>query len=259
MKLKVVLDRVVCRDTEDIVGADEFYVSGAVATNFGAQPVLTKPMDIKEGQDLAFDAKQRVIFEGELPESGNLVINLNAWDSDFGKDWEEKGYHKAVKSIGDKLAERAPEALDALRAAGKAPTADSTAPVGADKAPVVGTDKAPAAAGKAPVAGEKAAPAATAKASAAAISGKAPADDADARMAVDIARVVVDVVDKVLTSVVKGADPDDLLGSLSIDIPVTEIGREPRVMSKVWGFKQGGGAGISTWDYDVHYSIHVEP
>ncbi|MGW1077918.1 hypothetical protein [Streptomyces sp. NPDC002537] len=251
MKLKVVLDRVVCRDTEDIVGADEFYVSGVVATNFGAQPVLTKPMDIRNGQDLAFDTAQRVVFEGELPESGNLVINLNAWDSDFGKDWEEKGYHKAVKSIGDMLAERAPEALDAVRAAGKAPTADGTAPVAGDKAPAV--------AGKAPVAGEKAAPAATAKSPAAAGGGKTPTADADARMAVDIAKVVVEVVDKVLTSVVKGADPDDLLGTLTLDIPVTEIGREPRVMPKVWGFKQGGGAGISTWDYDVHYSIHVEP
>ncbi len=218
MKLKVVLDRVVCRDTEDIVGADEFYVSGAVATDLGARAILTKPMDIKEGQDLAFDAAQRVIFEGELPESGNLVIDLTAWDSDFGKDWNEKGYRQAVKAIADALAQHAATALVPTLAGAAA--VGLTGPLGLIVVPIVAKVGVP--------------------------------------IAREAAKVVVGLVDKGLNSIIEASDPDDLLGSLSIDIPVADLGRTAGITRRVWGFKQGG-VGISTWDYDVHYSIHIEP
>ncbi|MGW1076780.1 hypothetical protein [Streptomyces sp. NPDC002537] len=213
MKLKVILDRISCRDTEDIVGSDEIYIQGAVAADSVIQPILTKPVDIREGQILAFADDQRVIFNGELPKSGNLIINLRAIDSDFGKDWEGKGYRKAVREIADSLAENAHYVVAPALAV-------ATAGLNPFLIPVVS------------------------------YVGGLAADKA--------AKVVVGIVDKGVAAVIEASDPDDVLGTLEKEIAVADLGHEARVMPGVWSFKETG-IGVSTWDYDIHYSIHIEP
>jgi hypothetical protein len=115
VRVRVQLSNVKCFDTEDSLGADEFYVVGASAHGSDAHAVLTTPMDINDGQTRSFRANQAVVFDGAMPESDAIHAGLVAYDEDCGKDWSK--YGDMVNTISDLAA--------AGLAAGGYPTAGS--------------------------------------------------------------------------------------------------------------------------------------
>lgn len=85
-----VLD-VKCGNTEDVTGADEFYIVGALSDGTNTQAALTTPMDINDGQTKSFRADQQVIFDAYVPNGVTVRGGLKAYDEDFAKDWSQYG------------------------------------------------------------------------------------------------------------------------------------------------------------------------
>jgi hypothetical protein len=95
--MKIELIDVVCRDTEDVTGADEFYLVGALAGGTVVKPILTKPIDINDDQRKTFPAGESVLFEGDVPQGQSVKGGIKAYDEDAGKDWSD--YHTRVLEI----------------------------------------------------------------------------------------------------------------------------------------------------------------
>jgi hypothetical protein len=89
--MKIELVDVYCGNTEDVTGADEFYLLGALAAGTVVKPVLTTPININDKQTKTFPAGQTVIFEGEVPQGQSVKGGIQAFDEDFGKDWAKYG------------------------------------------------------------------------------------------------------------------------------------------------------------------------
>lgn len=91
VRMKIELIDVYCRDTEDITGADEFYLLGALAGGTVVKPILTKPIDINDKQKKTFPAGESVLFEGDIPAGQSVKGGIKAYDEDFAKDWAKYG------------------------------------------------------------------------------------------------------------------------------------------------------------------------
>lgn len=91
VKMKIELVDVYCGNTEDVTGADEFYLLGALAGGTVVKPILTKPININDKQTKTFPAGQTVIFEGEVPQGQSVKGGIKAYDEDFAKDWAKYG------------------------------------------------------------------------------------------------------------------------------------------------------------------------
>ena len=114
-KVRVELIDVYCRDTEDVTGADEFYLVGAVATNEGKPSVgaiLTKPRSINDKQRKKFGT---IVFDKQVPVNGKLLIAMRAFDEDAAKDWDKHkglvtkisdGVATALKATGEPIADK---------------------------------------------------------------------------------------------------------------------------------------------------------
>ncbi|MGL5062018.1 MAG: hypothetical protein ACRC62_18760 [Microcoleus sp.] len=98
--IKVKLVNVLCRDTEDITGGDDFYLVGALVGGGVTKGILTHPIKIKDydHQTKTFRPEESVLFEGNIPEGEIIKGGLKAYDEDAGKDWDHK-YSEAVKEI----------------------------------------------------------------------------------------------------------------------------------------------------------------
>ncbi|GCD40648.1 hypothetical protein [Streptomyces paromomycinus] len=88
MKLKISLDRVKCFTTENTSGADDFYVVGATVAGGKTQAVLTAPLGIDDGQELAFPPDQRVVFDGPVADADTLHLGIAAYNRDVKGDWK---------------------------------------------------------------------------------------------------------------------------------------------------------------------------
>lgn len=91
VRMKIELIDVVCRDTEDITGADHFYLVGALVGGTVTKPILTKPIRINDDQRKTFPAGESVLFEGEVPQGQSVKGGIKAFDEDAGKDWDQYG------------------------------------------------------------------------------------------------------------------------------------------------------------------------
>lgn len=100
VRMKIELIDVYCRDTEDITGADEFYLVGALVGGTVVKSILTKPIDINDKQRKTFPAGQTVLFEGEVPQGQSVKGGIQAYDEDFGKDWAQYGTMVSAISTG---------------------------------------------------------------------------------------------------------------------------------------------------------------
>lgn len=101
--VRVSLDSVLCTDTEDWTGADDFYIAGAIVNTLDGeqvgepQAVLTKPLHINSDQDMEFGVGGGVVFERRIDTRSWLKIGLVCWDEDAGKDWDQyKALYDAV-------------------------------------------------------------------------------------------------------------------------------------------------------------------
>ena len=94
---------VVCHDTEDMTGADEFYILGAVRAGSRAGATATKPMRINDGERRGFLPDERVLYSGPVGRDDTIAIGLIAYDQDAAVDWEKRG--PEIQSAVDKLAD----------------------------------------------------------------------------------------------------------------------------------------------------------
>ena len=91
VRMKIELIDVYCGNTEDVAGADEFYLLGALAGGTVVKPILTKPININDKQTKTFPAGQTVLFEGEVPQGQTVKGGIKAYDEDVAKDWAQYG------------------------------------------------------------------------------------------------------------------------------------------------------------------------
>jgi hypothetical protein len=104
-RVRIELERVTCRDTEDVTGADEFYAVGAGADRLSGanQVLLSKPISIDNGQTRNFpaDTVQRVLFEGTVDASSTVIFSARFYDEDANHDWTKHG--KMVSDLSAKV------------------------------------------------------------------------------------------------------------------------------------------------------------
>ncbi|WP_414548921.1 hypothetical protein [Anabaena sp. CCY 0017] len=107
VRMRVELVDVHCRDTEDVTGADEFYIVGAVGLapmgkkendDLKIRGVLTRPISINDKQTKKFGQGGGTVFDSDVPENRILQIALVAFDEDSNKDWSNHG--ETVTKIG---------------------------------------------------------------------------------------------------------------------------------------------------------------
>src|SRR5262245_51470399 len=101
-RVRVVLDDVICWDTEDVAGGDEFYLTGAVSDGQQNAGVLTVPLSIKgekkHGRTMRFGIGGGTVFDADVPDDRILKVALAAYDEDSNKDWTKQGEN--VTKIG---------------------------------------------------------------------------------------------------------------------------------------------------------------
>lgn len=90
VRVRVELVNVYCWDTEDVTGADDFYVVGAFTDGARKKGVLTRPIEINDNQRKAFAGADRVVFDGHVMPYQVVVGGLKALDEDFAKDWRKQ-------------------------------------------------------------------------------------------------------------------------------------------------------------------------
>ena len=100
-KLRIELVDVYCGDTEDITGADDFYLVGALAGGGTTKPILTRPIKINDKQTKQFRPEDILLFEGEIPQGQSVKGGLNAYDEDAAKSWQKHG--ETIKNITEKV------------------------------------------------------------------------------------------------------------------------------------------------------------
>lgn len=98
-QVRVELLDVKCGNTEDVTGADEFYIVGAMSDGTNTKAALTSPISINDGQTKSFSSDQQVIFHANVPQGATVRGGLKAFDEDFGKDWSK--YSPMVNKITD--------------------------------------------------------------------------------------------------------------------------------------------------------------
>lgn len=90
-KVKIELVDVYCGDTEDVTGADDFYLVGALVGGGQTKAILTRPIKINDKQRKSFSPDDSVLFDGEIAEGQTIKGGLKAYDEDAAKDWGKHG------------------------------------------------------------------------------------------------------------------------------------------------------------------------
>lgn len=90
--VRIEIKSIYCDNTEDVTGADELYFIGAGVSRSDKQitAVLTKPIDINDGETKEILPDQRIVFDGTVECADTIVIGLKAYDEDAAKDWDGK-------------------------------------------------------------------------------------------------------------------------------------------------------------------------
>ncbi|SEE72833.1 hypothetical protein SAMN05216532_8589 [Streptomyces sp. 2231.1] len=89
-RVTIKLADVVCRDTEDVLGADEFFIAGAVV-NYTPnsslkklhKPTATKPIIINTGQTRFFPEPGATVFDAVVGKDSYIDIGWEGRDEDF--------------------------------------------------------------------------------------------------------------------------------------------------------------------------------
>ncbi|CDM98147.1 MULTISPECIES: hypothetical protein [Limnospira] len=90
-RIRIELIDVYCADTEDITGADDFYLVGALVGGDVTKAILTRPIKINDKQRKQFNPQDSVLFDGNLLPGQVIKGGLKAYDEDAGKDWSKYG------------------------------------------------------------------------------------------------------------------------------------------------------------------------
>ena len=89
-----------CRDTEDVTGADEFYLIGSVidSKSNSGKPILTSPVSVNDGETKSLKGQGSFVFDGSVDENTIILLEMAAYDEDYAKDWDK--YDEYVLKIG---------------------------------------------------------------------------------------------------------------------------------------------------------------
>ncbi len=98
-QVRIELLNVKCGNTEDVTGADEFYIVGALSDGTNTNAALTSPISINDGQTKSFSSGQQVIFNANVPQGVTVRGGLKAFDEDWAKDWSK--YSSTATKIKD--------------------------------------------------------------------------------------------------------------------------------------------------------------
>jgi hypothetical protein len=103
IRVRIELVEVHCGNTEDVMGADHFYVVSALSggAKDNSNSAITKPIKINDKQTKRFPDDQRVMFDAKVPAKGKIVGGMKAYDEDYAKDWKKQkaAAGKATKAI----------------------------------------------------------------------------------------------------------------------------------------------------------------
>ena len=91
VRVRIELQDIICRDTEDITGADTFYLVGALSDGASTKAVLTRPVWINNYQTKPFRPEDQLLFDARVPERDTVRGGLTAFDQDYAKDWAKHG------------------------------------------------------------------------------------------------------------------------------------------------------------------------
>lgn len=135
-RVRIELVDVVCRDTEDVTGADDFYLVGGVSTSDGKQvrDVLTAPLHINDGQRKPFFPQDQIVFDDMVDDSEVLGLGVQAFDEDGSKDWKKAADWS--KDIAPYVGEGVKVIVDIFASSSKAKKAGAIA----DKVAKIATD-----------------------------------------------------------------------------------------------------------------------
>ncbi len=102
IRMRVELVDVYCRDTEDLLVADIFYVmSAAMSCDADKTVLLTDPINIKTGETISFSGHDLAVFYADVAEDAFVLGGFKAFDEEQGKDWLKKS--EWVKQIVEGL------------------------------------------------------------------------------------------------------------------------------------------------------------
>ncbi|MEP0885209.1 hypothetical protein NDI49_27030 [Trichocoleus sp. ST-U3] len=101
--VRIEVHRVHCGNTEDVTGADELYIVGALSDGTTSRGALTSPMSINDNQEKEFNPSQRVIFDADVEPNAVVRGGLKAFDEDFSKDWAK--YGDTVNKISNQVSQ----------------------------------------------------------------------------------------------------------------------------------------------------------
>ena len=98
VRLRIELLDVTCRDTEDLLVPDTFYLMIVLAVSDAIRSaVVTDPMKMKAGQTHAFSVPDAIVFDGPVGDLKAAIGGVKAYEEDFAKDWTHKS--RWVKQI----------------------------------------------------------------------------------------------------------------------------------------------------------------
>lgn len=89
-----------CRDTEDVTGADDFYLVGSVidSKSNSGKPILVPPVSVNDGQTKSLQRQRgSQLFNGFVDEDTVILLEMEAFDEDYAKDWDQ--YDEFVKAV----------------------------------------------------------------------------------------------------------------------------------------------------------------
>lgn len=105
VRVRIEVVEIHCGNTEDVTGADEFYLVGALSDGTDARSSLTRPIDINDKQTKTLPDDQKVLFDARVPVGKSIRGGLIAYDEDYAKDWAKQ--KEMVQKLTDKVSDAA--------------------------------------------------------------------------------------------------------------------------------------------------------
>ena len=107
VRVIIEVDKIICRDTEDETGADEFYLYSTILREREKDMITTKitdPINVNASKTATynFPVSQRILFSQIVDRSSTLILNFMAYDEDCAKskDFKEKVATEVIANVG---------------------------------------------------------------------------------------------------------------------------------------------------------------
>lgn len=111
-RVRVEFVSVICADTEDLTGPDEFFAAGSGVNkkNSIETALLSIPFEIntKQTKRWPLPTSQRVLFEGQVDGDSTITLDCEFYDSDDKTDWN-KNYGAMLSAISKGISTKSPK------------------------------------------------------------------------------------------------------------------------------------------------------